>query len=518
MKKLSFVFILSLLFTSLTVTAQYGYDDEFYGDNNTYPGYLGDNFSLEGALEIFKESRDLQDFEHRLNRDEFFVNNLDLNNDGRTDFVRVQDVSEDRNYRLLALQAVLGRRDIQDVAVIAIEKTGRREATLQIVGDEYLFGPNMVVEPNDIAYNSDRRRGYGPSGADVEFRRLFVNVYYWPTVRSLFRPRYSFYRSPWSWGYYPDFYRPWRPWAYSYYYDRCGLYRRPFWRVAPAVRIVYVNNYYFPRRRTYVPYVRNRYNDCVVYYDRDRGGRNDGPRRRDITQTVPDRRRDFDKHRGTKYQFRDRREGETIGKRRNDNIVRSEKGTKGTRGTIGSAGVPNHSVKKSERTKSDFGTYKPAPNRSDKLNDRKPVRKSYDKPSRSIDTPSKSYDKPSKSYDKPSKSYDRPSKSNDRPSKSYDTPKRSKSYDKPSRSSSKPSKSYDRPKRSSKSSSSSSKPSRSNKSSKSNRGGSSFKSSSSSSKSSSRSVAKPSKSYKSSKSTSSSKRSTSKSRSSKKGF
>ncbi len=506
MKKLSFVFILSLLFTSLTVTAQYDYDDQYYGGNNSYPGYLGDNFSLEGALEIFKESRNLQDFEYRLNRDEFFVNNLDLNNDGRTDFIRVQDVSEDRNYRLLALQAVLGRRDVQDVAVIAIEKTGRREATLQIVGDEYLFGPNMIVEPGDIAYNSDRRRGYGPSGADVEFRRLFVNVYYWPTVRSLFRPRYSFYRSPWSWGYYPDFYRPWRPWAYSYYYDRCSFYRRPYWRVAPAVRIVYVNNYYFPRRRTYVPYVRNRYNDCVVFYNRDRGGRNDGPRRREITQTVPDRRRDFDKHRGTKYQFRDRREGETIGKRRNDNIVRSERGENGKRGSIGSAGVPNHSVKRSDKSKSDFGSYKPAPSRSDKLNDRKPARKSFNEPTRSIDRPSKSNDRPSKSYDKPSKS-----KSYDRPSKSYDKPKRAKSYDKSSKSSSKPSKSYDSPKRSSKSSSSSS--SRSYKSSKSNRG-----SSTSRSKSSSRSSSKPSKSFKSSKSSSSSKRSSGKARSTKKGF
>ena len=518
MKKLSFVFILSLLFTSLTVTAQYDYDDQYYGGNNSYPGYLGDNFSLEGALEIFKESRDLQDFEYRLNRDEFFVNNLDLNNDGRTDFIRVQDVSEDRNYRLLALQAVLGRRDVQDVAVIAIEKTGRREATLQIVGDEYLFGPNMIVEPHDIAYNSDRRRGYGPSGADVEFRRLFVNVYYWPTVRSLFRPRYSFYRSPWSWGYYPDFYRPWRPWAYSYYYDRCGLYRRPFWRVAPAVRIVYVNNYYFPRRRTYVPYVRNRYNDCVVFYNRDRGGRNDGPRRRQITQTVPDRRRAFDKHRGTKYQFRDRREGETIGKRRNDKIVRSDRDANGKRGTIGSAGVPNHSVKRSDKSKSDFGSYKPAPSRSDKLNDRKPVRKSYDKPSKSIDRPSKSYDRPTKSYDKPSRSIDRPSKSYNKPSKSYNKPKRSKSYDKSSRSSSKPSKSYDSPKRSSKSSSSAPSRSYKNSSSKSSRGNSSFKSSSSSrSKSSvSRSSSKPSKSSGSIKSSRSSSKSSA--RSSKKGF
>ena len=61
-----------------------------------------------------------------------------MNFDGRTDFIRVMDQSRNRNVRLLVLQAVLGRGDIQDVAVIAVEKTGRRRATLQIIGDEYL--------------------------------------------------------------------------------------------------------------------------------------------------------------------------------------------------------------------------------------------------------------------------------------------------------------------------------------------------------------------------------------------
>ena len=330
MKKLSFVFILSLMFTSLMVTAQYDYDDQYYGDTKSYPGYLGDNFSLEGALDIFKGSKDLQDFEYKINQDEYFVNNLDLNYDGKIDFIRVEDVSDNRSHRLIVLQAVLARKEVQDVAVIAIERTGNREATLQIIGDEYLFGPNLVVEPHEVAYNNSRN-GYGPAGADVEIGRFFVNVYFWPSVRSLFRPRYSFYRSPYYYGYYPSYYSTWRPYSYGAYYNRCSPYRSNFFRVAPVVRINYFNNYYIPRRRTFAPTVRRNYRSRSSFYT----SRNNGVVRRSATQTAPTRRSDFDRRRSSRTQFRNgnngtaqRRNQGTVNNRNNRNVTPDRSATR----------------------------------------------------------------------------------------------------------------------------------------------------------------------------------------------
>ena len=309
MKKLSFAFILSFLFINLSLSAQYAYDDDVY-DDNFYPGYLGDDFSLEGALEVFKQARSIEDFEFDINNQDRYVNNLDLNNDGRIDFIRVTDQSENRNVRLVVMQAILGRGDVQDVAVIAIEKTGRRSANLQIIGDEYLFGPDMIVEPSDIASNQNRF-DRGPNG-DIHISRHFVNVWYWPSVRSLFYSRYTYYRSPYYWGYYPPVWNPWRPYRYATYYDRCGRYRNNFWRTSPTIRIVYFNNYYRPNRRIFSPRVRTRYERCRPFYRTnrgglaDRGGRADRDRRtgsprgsggRSYTQTKPERRSKFDSKR-----------------------------------------------------------------------------------------------------------------------------------------------------------------------------------------------------------------------------
>ena len=55
-------------------------------DSTTLPG---ENFSLEGALEMFKKAASPEDFEKLINAEDNKVNNLDLNNDGTTDYIKV---------------------------------------------------------------------------------------------------------------------------------------------------------------------------------------------------------------------------------------------------------------------------------------------------------------------------------------------------------------------------------------------------------------------------------------------
>src|ERR1043165_9593825 len=66
----------------------------------------GDNFSLEGALELFKKSKSPEEFEQLLNSPDSKVNNLDLNGDGDIDYIRVVDKTQG-NVHDFILQAVV---------------------------------------------------------------------------------------------------------------------------------------------------------------------------------------------------------------------------------------------------------------------------------------------------------------------------------------------------------------------------------------------------------------------------
>ena len=129
----------------------------------------GDNFSLEGALELFKESATPREFEQMLNDPEARVNNLDLNGDGYIDYIRVIDINEG-NVHAFVLQAVVSRTQNQDIAVITLEKRGNGEAVLQITGDADIYGVETIIEPTREV------RTY----AGTRSSRAVVNVWAWP--------------------------------------------------------------------------------------------------------------------------------------------------------------------------------------------------------------------------------------------------------------------------------------------------------------------------------------------------
>ncbi|HEX8038667.1 MAG TPA: hypothetical protein VF490_05930, partial [Chryseosolibacter sp.] len=152
------------------------------------PEVPGDNFSLEGALELFKKSSSPEDFEKLLNSPDSKVNNLDLNGDGYIDYIRVHDRYQG-NVHAFALQAVVSERELQDVAVIELEKLSNGKAVLQIIGDEDVFGVETIIEPTQ-----EVRTYAGTTSA-----RTVVNVWAWPSVQYVYDPYYSAWDSPWGW-------------------------------------------------------------------------------------------------------------------------------------------------------------------------------------------------------------------------------------------------------------------------------------------------------------------------------
>lgn len=248
MKKIIFS---GLVFTLLLSTAFAQYSTE-------RTGYEGDYFSLEGALDLFKESSTLRDFERKLNTERNWVNNLDLNYDGRIDYIRVEHRRQG-DFHAIILQAIVDRYDVQDVAVIELEIIRRGDAVLQIIGDEDLYGEEVYVEP--VEGYSDSRRGYNSDYGD------YVNVYYWRPVQYLLGRQYRVYVSPYRWRYYPTWWNPWVQVSWNVFRPRIVVYVNRY-HVVRRHRVIRVHNFYRPYR-SYCNTVVQRANRVRVRYGRE---------------------------------------------------------------------------------------------------------------------------------------------------------------------------------------------------------------------------------------------------------
>ncbi len=267
MKKIHLLFSVMLsasLMTGITASAQ----DQSGVDSTGLPG---DNFSLQGALEMFKKASSIEDFEKAINSPDNNVNNLDLNDDGQIDYVKVIDKS-DKDDHVFVLQVPVSETENQDIAVIELEKTGDVTATIQIVGDEDIYGEQVIIEPDggdDNAFiNTPITYGSGPNLGDdwnkPDGGAVVVNVWLWPSVRFVYGPAYRPWISPWRWRVYPTWWRPWRPYAWHVWHPRFVVYHRPY-VIVRTNRIVRASTIYRPVRTTSV-IVRNRHGAAVNNY------------------------------------------------------------------------------------------------------------------------------------------------------------------------------------------------------------------------------------------------------------
>lgn len=216
-------------------------------------GMPGDNFDLQAALDLFKQSKNLQDFEKKLNTESNGVNNLDLDGNSAIDYIRVVDKKDGNNHAIL-LQIPINSKETQDVAAIVIEKRSNSEAQLQIIGDQTLYGEETIMEPIE---EQEIKKATGPSTLMVPTTIVFVNVWAWPCVQYIYDPYYDPWYSPYYWDYYPSWWSPWRPVYYYVYYDRMYYYHgwchyTNVYHVPNAHR-VYMNN------QSSSPSVRRRY-------------------------------------------------------------------------------------------------------------------------------------------------------------------------------------------------------------------------------------------------------------------
>ena len=149
---------------------------------------ISEGLDLKVVAKLFAEAENLEQFEMMLNNPDSAFCNLDLNGDGEVDYLRVVETGEG-NKRLIVLQAVLAKDIYQDVASIYVEKDEKNEVSVQVVGDEYVYGENYVIEP-------------------VYIYRPVIYDWFWSDA-------WYAWNSPWYWGYWPGWWYAHACWTKS---------------------------------------------------------------------------------------------------------------------------------------------------------------------------------------------------------------------------------------------------------------------------------------------------------------
>ena len=142
--------------------------------------YGGAGLDLATIGSLLKKAENATELEHLLNDPKTGINNLDLNEDGKVDYIKVTEYGTEQTKGFsLTTEPIAG--ETQEVATIEIEKSGNDQASVEVKGNEQIYGQNHY-----------HRSSFGMTDM------LFM---YW-----LFRP-HPFYASPWGYGHYPGNYR-----------------------------------------------------------------------------------------------------------------------------------------------------------------------------------------------------------------------------------------------------------------------------------------------------------------------
>ena len=207
MKKLP----VALLATAMCVLSLPAFSqDKEKVDTTNKLGLAGDGLDLYAVLDLFQQSKTIESFEKSLNDPKTKINNLDLDLDGKVDFIKVVTEKKDKkdeSYTFI-LRVDVSKTESQDVAVILLDRDKDKKVSLQIVGDEELYGKDYVIEPkgNSPVTPNPAYKGADPVTVTVEAPATNVVVQQAPVVQYVYSPAYVPYYPPYYYGYYPGWF------------------------------------------------------------------------------------------------------------------------------------------------------------------------------------------------------------------------------------------------------------------------------------------------------------------------
>jgi hypothetical protein len=196
--------------------------------DSTLLGLPGDNLDLYAVLDLFQKSKTIEDFEKSLNLEKTGINNMDLDLDKKVDFIKVT-TKQDKDDFTFILQIAVSKTETQDVAVILVSKDDKKKVTMQIVGNEDLYGKNYIVDLKESATPAvTANPGY--KGTDtvkvvtVPAKTTTVIVEQAPVVQYVYSPAYVPYAPPYYYGYYPPYFAAFSVMAIGIYWGNHSYY------------------------------------------------------------------------------------------------------------------------------------------------------------------------------------------------------------------------------------------------------------------------------------------------------
>ncbi|HEX8369630.1 MAG TPA: hypothetical protein VF604_13885 [Pyrinomonadaceae bacterium] len=135
---------------------------------------------LQAVAELAKKAKNAEDFERLLNQPDG-VNNLDLDEDGKVDYISVAEFKDGtKNAKGYSLAVDLGEENIQEIATIQLERDNPGDKTIDVyvAGNQEIYGADdnyagsWDYSDSSFAawsfgsrpyYSSTYRRGYYPS-------------------------------------------------------------------------------------------------------------------------------------------------------------------------------------------------------------------------------------------------------------------------------------------------------------------------------------------------------------------
>lgn len=149
-----------------------------------------EGLDLKSLTSIVKEVRSGQELERKLN-EKNGINNMDLNEDDKVDYVFVSEFGNIENKIGYSLTVQPVKDETQEIATVEIEQNGDK-AEIQVIGNEQIYGEQAIF--NDWTQierevKEEQKTGSGHA----------------PMYSSYFYPR-PLWMSPWHFGFYPSYF------------------------------------------------------------------------------------------------------------------------------------------------------------------------------------------------------------------------------------------------------------------------------------------------------------------------
>lgn len=200
--------------------------------DSTLLGLPGDNLDLYAVLDLFQQSKTIEDFEKSLNLEKTGINNMDLDLDKKVDFIKVV-TKQDKDDFTFILQIMVNKTETQDVAVILVSKDDNGKITMQIVGNEDLYGKNYIVELKEsstpaVTANPAYKGADTVKVVTVPAKTTTVIVEQAPVVQYVYSPAYVPYVPPYYYGYYPPYFAAFTVMAIGMYWGHHAHYHHGY--------------------------------------------------------------------------------------------------------------------------------------------------------------------------------------------------------------------------------------------------------------------------------------------------